>query len=498
MTIRGKYTKGKQSPYDYIRGVAIVNPHARITFAEPDDTKTIFERISDKIPPVCKEIKPHPEGIELGTLLNMAKGTDSYRISAFLVNEFSRISYRVAHEICEKAGISEDMKPKNITIDDAKKIIDAIKEVRIMAPPTDCLSPIGERLIKKGLRNVLGSLKPEFYVPPVTRDPKVHTGNPFIVEVGMVYGGDLPKDQPIQILRFANRVPLLYQQGACATSIAVENIDWRRYGMTQPAGKGIPVGPLVVLIHVASTKVPFTSESKEAIADLPEIQEEIEKALRESARKLQIHINKEIRRKKTSEKFTIVQKVLPQIAAKSASILNKPVPVLDPVITKIMDVVWIDWTSEFVPKPPRHKVTVSIYNYTAKPKKMNFYAVVPPNTIIEKTVSPAPTLVKEASKLEWELKAIPSVQKQEILMELQGLDKDEFDDMEIYVSGIDPAHVIGAQALPGDWNLEGMPETVDGGDTDDDEETEPGEKELGDVADDDDAKACKGGASNED
>ena len=139
-----------------------------------------------------------------------------------------------------------------------------------------------------------------------------------------------------------------------------------------------------------------------------------------------------VRRKKTSEKFMIVQKVLPQIAAKSALILNKPVPILDSVITKIMDVVWIDWKSEFVPKPARHKVTVSIYNYTARPRKMNIYAVVPQKSLNEKSVSPPPTVFKDDTKLEWELKAIASVQKQDISFELTGLDKDEFDELELY------------------------------------------------------------------
>src|SRR2546426_3091558 len=93
-----------------------------------------------------------------------------------------------------------------------------MQSTKLMAPPTDCLSPIGERLIKRGLKNVLGNLRPEFYAPPLTRDPAVYAGNPFQVEVGIVYGGDLPTHQSVEVLRFANRVPPLYPAGRFAMS----------------------------------------------------------------------------------------------------------------------------------------------------------------------------------------------------------------------------------------------------------------------------------------
>ncbi len=147
------------------------------------------------------------------------------------------------------------------------------------------------------------------------------------MEVGIVYGGDLPKEQPVQILRFANRVPLLYQQGACAVTKAIESTDWRRYGLEQRGGEGIPFGPAIIMVHVASTKVPFTSEAKEAIASIPEIQEEIELALKTCGRSLKTHLNKKETKVKTKAKFDIVQVILPLIAEKSAKIVGKPVPI---------------------------------------------------------------------------------------------------------------------------------------------------------------------------
>jgi DNA topoisomerase-6 subunit B len=480
--LKGKYTRGKQSVYEYLRGTAIVNPHAQITLVEPDGIKTEFRRVTEKIPPPTKEIKPHPEGIELGILMKMAKATKAKRMSSFLTSDFSRISSRVAKEICEKAMIEPTIKPTRLKLDNAKRIIDAIKEVRIMSPPTDCLSPIGELLIKKGLKNVLEDQRPDFYAPPITREPSVYSGNPFQVEVGIVHGGDLPSEGQVKILRFANRVPLLYQQGGCTSTTAIENVDWRRYGLEQRGGKGIPYGPAIILVHVASTKIPFTSEAKEAIADIPEIREEIERALRACARRLQIHIKKKVRKKKTREKFDIVQILLPKIAEKSAKIVGKPVPKLEPIITKIMNVVWIDDAVEF--KNGKHNVTISIYNYTPSRKKFNLYAVVPSGTIEEKSISLKPNRIRKSGKIRWELKSIPSTDKLEISFNLEGLDKEDFDEAEIYVSGINPVQVIGAEPLPGDWDLDEEieePTTLDdfiqeGGE--EDEKDEKSEEEL--------------------
>src|SRR5947199_10371997 len=176
-----------------------------------------------------------------------------------------------------------------------------MQSTKLMAPQTNCLSPIGERLIKRGLKNVLGNLRPEFYAPPVTRDPAVYAGNPFQVEIGIVYGGDLPPDQPIEVLRFANRVPLLYQAGGCALTHAVSTVDWRRYGLEQRGGQGLRLGPAIILVQVCSTKVPYTSEAKEAVATVDEIMTELGLALKEGGRRLKIHLTKKAHRAKTKE-----------------------------------------------------------------------------------------------------------------------------------------------------------------------------------------------------
>jgi DNA topoisomerase-6 subunit B len=446
LTMKGKYVRErKQSIYEYIRGSAIVNPHAKIILREPNGIESVFDRVTDILPKPTEEIKPHPEGIELGTLLNMSKNTDSYKMMSFLVNEFSRISYHTARELCDTAGIPQNQKPKDLSLAQAKALLSAIEKVKIMAPPTDCLSPIGETLIKKSLKHVLSGQKPEFYSPPVTRDPIVIAGNPIQTEVGMVFGGELPKDQSVEILRFANRVPLLYQQGACVTTHAIENIDWRKYGLEQRGGKGIPVGPAIILVHVASTNVPFTSESKEAIADFVELRKEIENALKFCGRKLKTHLNKQIQRNQIKEKFEIVQKILPLLAERTAEVVNKPVPILEPVIAKIMDIVWIEDTLTFEDK--RFKAEIIINNYTTSAKKFKILVDMPFNFNLT-NVNPKPDKI-ENGWLVWDIKHLSPLEKKVLSFELSDLDKDAYDENDVYVDGINPIHVVGAEPWHG-------------------------------------------------
>ncbi|MEM0448547.1 MAG: DNA topoisomerase VI subunit B [Methanomassiliicoccales archaeon] len=451
INLNGRYIASKQSVFEYLRQTAIVNPHASITFIDPEGRAYNFPRAHDRLPPPTREIKPHPEGLELGTLMNLARATKAKTLKDFLQNDFSRVSERLSREIIEKAGLKEGDKPSTLDLDQYKSLLKAMQSVKYLAPPTDCLSPIGEALIKKGLKNVLEEYKPEFYAPPVTRAPKVFSGNPFQVEVGIVYGGNIPADQPVTILRFANRVPLLYQQGACVLTKAVESVDWRRYGLEQRGGAGIPYGPAIILLHLASTKVPFTSEAKEAVAAIPEIQSELELALRECGRRLKVHLNKKETKSRTKAKFEIVQEILPLIAQKSAKIVNKPVPPLAGTITKIMNVVWIN--DEVVYEKGRHKVRVEIFNYTPKVMRFNLHAVIPPQATTLLKAEPRPIQVKDDGKVTWELKPIRSTDKITVQMELEGLDPEMYEENELYVSGIDPSMIIGADPLPGDWDV---------------------------------------------
>ena len=455
-TTKGRYITGKQSIFEYLKETAIVNPHAQITFYDPEGTKTVFERATDIMPPRPKEIKPHPEGMEIGDLFKYAGNTQQKTLKAFLKNDFSRITDRLATEILEKAKVDPDTKPSKMTREEAIAILKAISEVKIMAPPTDCLSPIGDTLIKKGLMHVLDGLRPEYYATPVTRSPKAVNGNPFVVEAGIVYGGDIPSDSQVQIYRFANRVPLLFKQGDCAITKAISDMDWRRYGLEQRGGKGIPYGPAIILVHVASTKVPFTSEGKEAIASFPELSSEIGLALRLCARNLKSHLNKQERKNKTHAKFEIVQEILPDMAEKVSTHLNKPVPDLSRTITKIMNVVWVEPEVKKQNKKLR-TITYTVYNYTTQPRSIRLHAQVPKEAVNLSLFSGDYFLdMNDEGKANWEIKDLAPSTSTKVSFELTGEMADTFDADDIYFSGLNPVIVMGAEMLPGDWGIKGL------------------------------------------
>ena len=200
----------------------------------------------------------------------MLHSSTARNVKTFLQNDFSRISSSVALQILKLAGVEPNIKASEIAAGDAEAIYRAIQDVKIMNPSTDCISPIGEKEILKGLER---EIQADFY-STTTSPPSVYRGNPFIIEAGVAYGGDQPGEEPADLLRFANRVPLLYQQGACAITRSVLKTDWRNYGLSQSRDT-LPVGPLSIFVHMASVWVPFTSESKEAVADYDEIKKEI-------------------------------------------------------------------------------------------------------------------------------------------------------------------------------------------------------------------------------
>ena len=307
--MEGKYQKGRQSVDEYLELTAIANPHARISYLMPSNEIVEFPRAVQELPPDSKEIKPHPKGIELGTLIQMLERTEKPKLGAFFKDEFCRVPPRVAKEICSRADLTDRTWVKQVAHSDAEKLYKAIQDVRIMAPPTDCLVPIGSKAMLAGL---LKGVKAEFFTA-ATRPASVYRGNPFAIEVGIAFGGDLKGEEYARVIRFANRVPLLYQQSACSSFKAVMEAGWKNYGLQQPRNS-VPVGPLVIMIHMASVWVPFTSESKEAIADYDEIRKEMKLALKECGRKLGTYLRRRQRMKREGERRNIFARYIGEIS----------------------------------------------------------------------------------------------------------------------------------------------------------------------------------------
>ena len=302
MEVEGRYQKGRASVDEYIEETIIANPHVKLTYRTPEGETKEHRRTYHELPPSPREIKPHPYGIELGMLLKMLQDTKSHWLSGFLASDFSRVSPRLAEDICKAAAVSPRARPRDVHGQAAETLYKTIQSTKIMAPPTNCLSPIGEKAILSGLYQ---QIKGDFYTA-VSRPPAVYRGNPFVIEAGLAYGRGPEQEQAshekeaipraegeqqqddnelARVIRYANRVPLLYQQSACAIFKAVLDTSWRNYGVSQSRG-ALPSGPMVIFVHMASVWVPFTSESKEAIADYDEIRKEITLALRECGRRL--------------------------------------------------------------------------------------------------------------------------------------------------------------------------------------------------------------------
>ncbi|MEF8800442.1 MAG: DNA topoisomerase VI subunit B [Halolamina sp.] len=525
--------RARQQLHDYVKHTAVVNPHARIELREPGlDEPLKYERATDQLPAKTKEIRPHPHGVELGTLIKMLEATDSYSVSGFMQEEFTRVGKKTADNVVdnlrdryygrelgwpasertaeaaeaaireavsnkgveatemfasrvanslesrerttysdlleivatvadevgsetgktfgstvrenavdaawtaltafdreegvdrlssalyalvddatskrkddaavnglaerlaegfahsddepnrmrathselktlvdEKADATEEYDgetfgetarenvvealwkrmvtvpddPPNVTEvansrDTASELLTAMGQTNILSPPTDCLAPITADLVEAGLRKEYDA---DFYAA-ATRDAEVHGGDPFVVEAGIAYGGEIETGGTIDLMRFANRVPLVYQRGACATTDVVKRIGWRNYGLDQPGGSGMPSGPAVLMIHVASTNVPFTSESKDALANIPEIEDEIELAVREASRELKSYLTKRRSMAKRREKQDVLGRILPQMAEKVAQVTGRHHPDIDGAMARIMNNVGVD------------------------------------------------------------------------------------------------------------------------------------------------------------
>jgi DNA topoisomerase-6 subunit B len=333
MEIEASYKKGKRSVDSYIHQVALANPHAEITYQPPKGDPILYKRLTHELPDEAIPIKPHPYGVELGVLLDMLHVAKSRNVKGFLSSEFSRMSPRAAQEILDIAGVKPSTSPKRINRDQAEQLIAAFKKVKLMKPPTNCLSIVGEDLLVKSLER---EVEADFYTA-VTRPPAVYRGNPFQIEAGLAYGGPfLPADDIVQLYRFANRAPLTYQQSACAITQSVIGTAWKSYGVNQSRG-ALPTAPMVVMVQISSVWVPYTSESKEAVAHYPEIIKEIKLALQECGRRLARFLRRGAREREEAKKRSYIEQYIPHIGIALQEILGISESEEQKVVSKLKD-----------------------------------------------------------------------------------------------------------------------------------------------------------------
>ncbi len=308
----GRYRKTIE---DYLKQTSIANPFAKIVYNAPDGTRITFPRSVDALPKPAREMRPHPYGVEFGVLLRMLSKTKSKNLASFLSNEFSSLGAHSSNLICKTARLDRNLKPAKLTRDEIEKLLNAMQKVKIQRPPLDCLSPIGDKELEKSLKKEYPESE---FITTVQREPEVYRGFPFIIECAIVYGA---KTDKMDVIRFANRVPLLYQAGACAITEAVRNVEWKRYNLPQ-SGNEVSA-PVLLIVHMCSTWVPFISESKEAIASYPEIVKEMKLAIQDVARDVSRFLSGKRKVGEQKRRLLLFERYAHEVASSVAKLTGK-------------------------------------------------------------------------------------------------------------------------------------------------------------------------------
>ncbi len=312
------YRDSDQGALEYLRRTVIANPHAQISFRDPMGQKFTFKRTHNEVPQKPEEIKPHPKGTTVDDILSYCKMTKGRTVSTFLSNDFDRMGAKGIDEVKKRVHFDMNKDPKTLTWEEAEEIVKAFKAIDFIAPTTDALRPIGEDQIRKSLQSIV---QPEF-LTVLTRKPAVYAGGyPFQVEIAIAYGGSAGKkvneQTQMEIMRFANRVPLLFDAGNCALTKAIQTVDWKRYDI-----KDVENAPVTVFVNFISVHIPYTGAGKQAIADEEEVLEEIRLALMQTGRKAGIYIAHKRREAENQQKRIMFYKYIPEIC-KAISTITK-------------------------------------------------------------------------------------------------------------------------------------------------------------------------------
>jgi len=322
-SLEGDYLRAMPKILEYFKQTAMVNPYANITFVDPKGRLYKFVRATTVMPDPPKETLPHPYGVDVELLQRLIQVTPHNNMLEFLKNHFHRVGEITAKKFLEFSGVSPSKNPKKLSHEEVVRLVQMLKRFKEFLPPdANCLSPLGEELLKTG---VLKELKPEF-VAVHQRKPATYAGHPFVVEVAIAYGGEIPQRGGFIIYRFANRIPLLYDEASDVSVKVINAMNWRRYKVS-------PDMPIAIVVHICSTKVPYKTVGKEFIADRPEVRREIANGLREVARQLQRYLTRREHVDRERKRLGVFSKYLPRIAEFSTKLAGKEKP---PDIEKLL------------------------------------------------------------------------------------------------------------------------------------------------------------------
>jgi len=310
------YTRAMSKIIDYLMQTAIVAPYATITYVDPKGRLYRFDRATMQMPKASQETLPHPYGVDVETMKRLVEITKERTMQAFMKTHFHRVGRTIAASFLQQTEIPPRKNPKKLTPEEIVRIVNAMKSYKFLAPDASCLSPLGEELLEAGIRK---ELSPEF-VAVYQRKPSAYSGFPFIVEVGVAYGGQIETGGGIRLYRFANKIPLLFDEASDVSwKVVNTEIDWRHY-------KASADMPIAVFVHICSTKVPYKTVGKEFIADRPDVEREVLNAVREVARRLSLFLSKKIHLAHDKRRLDVFQKYLPKIAIFAAKLAGKSKP----------------------------------------------------------------------------------------------------------------------------------------------------------------------------
>jgi len=312
-SLEGDYYRAMPKILEYLKQTALVNPYANITFVDPKGRLYKFNRVTTKVPSPPKETLPHPYGVDVETIKRIIQVTECRNMLDFMRTHFHRVGEITSHNFLEFAQIDVTKDPRKLKPREIVKLVQMMKRFnRFLPPDASCLSPLGEELLRAG---ILKELNPEF-IAVCQRKPSAYSGHPFIVETAIAYGGSIPQKEEITVYRFANRIPLLYDEASDVSVRVIKEINWRRYKVSS----GMPV---VILVHVCSTKVPYKTVGKEFIADRPEVKSEVLNGIREVARQLQLFLSRREHVEKERKRLSVFSKYLPKIAKFSTGLAKE-------------------------------------------------------------------------------------------------------------------------------------------------------------------------------
>lgn len=308
----------------YIEGSVLVNPHMTIRYKLADNDWATIERVSNVSPEMPEATLPHPHTFKLGEFITHATLYGKVSVSKFLRTGFSRVSDQAISDMVKKAGMPKALVDKSLTSlseEDYKKVFQAVQNTDLMAPSTRSVLTVGEEALSKSIQR-LGET--DFFAV-VTRKPCICDFKPVVVEVALARftTRQMDADSPVQLLRFANRVPLQFDKSGCAITWAIESVNWKAYGLQQPKDS-LPIGPYVFAVSVVSPFIKFKNASKETIDASEELVQEIRLALIQAGQKLSRHIKKEFKEADLERKLAHIEQFGPILVEKLATLVGAP------------------------------------------------------------------------------------------------------------------------------------------------------------------------------